>query len=67
MNSSFQLTFYKSELNQYNYILKNPDIERMISVFLLKYVSIEAFYKKLLIVEKEKKREETESKRKKKS
>ena len=53
MNNSYQLTFYKSELNQYNFILKNPEIEKKISTFLLKYVSIEAFYKKLLVAEKE--------------
>lgn len=54
MNKNYQLTFYKSELNQYNYILKNENIKNQISLFLLKYVSIEAFYKKLLIAEKEK-------------
>ena len=54
MNKNYQLTFYTSELNQYNYILKNEDIKSQISIFLLKYVSLEAFYKKLLIAEKEK-------------
>lgn len=54
MNKKYQLTFYTSELTQYNYILKNENIKRQISIFLLKYVSLEAFYKKLLIAEKEK-------------
>ena len=54
MNKNYLLTFYTSELNQYNYILKNEDIKSQISIFLLKYVSLEAFYKKLLIAEKEK-------------
>lgn len=54
MNKNYQLTFYKSELNQYNFILKNDNIKDKISLFLLKYVSIESFYKKLLIAEKEK-------------
>ena len=54
MNKKFQLTFYTSELTQYNHILKNDDIKSHISLFLLKYVSLEAFYKKLLIAEKEK-------------
>ncbi len=54
MNKNYQLTFYKSELNQYNYILKNEEIKSQISIFLLRYVSLEAFYKKLLIAEKEK-------------
>ena len=46
--------FYTSELRQCRYILNNSDIENQIALFLLKYVSIEAFYKKLLIAEKEK-------------
>lgn len=54
VNKSYQLTFYKSELNQYNFILKNNSIKDKISLFLLKYVSIESFYKKLLVAEKEK-------------
>ena len=48
MNKNYQLTFYKSELNQYNYILKNEEIKSQISIFLLRYVSLEAFYKKVL-------------------
>lgn len=54
MNKNYQLTFYTAELTQYNYILKNENIKSQISIFLLKYVSLEAFYKKLLIAEKEK-------------
>ena len=54
MNKNYQLTFYKSELNQYNYILKNEEIKSQISIFLLRHDSLEAFYKKLLIAEKEK-------------
>lgn len=53
MNKNYKLTFYASELNQYNYILNNLEIKSKVSLFLLKYVSIEAFYKKLLISEKE--------------
>ena len=53
MNKKYQLTFYISELAQCSYILKNSDIENQIALFLLKYVSIEAFYKKLLTAEKE--------------
>ena len=33
MNKNYQLTFYKSELNQYNYILKNENIKNQISLF----------------------------------
>ncbi len=53
MNKNQSLTFYKSELAQYNYILQNSDIKIIVADFLLKYVSIESFYKKLLIADKE--------------
>ena len=53
MKKNNQLVFYTAELNQCNFILQNREIEEKISLFLLKYVSIEAFYKKLLIAEKE--------------
>ncbi len=43
-----------SELNQCQFILDNSGIENQIALFLLKYVLIEAFYKKLLVAEKEK-------------
>lgn len=55
MKKNYQLTFYKSELTQFNSILKNENIKSQISIFLLKYVSLEAFYKKLLVAEKEEK------------
>ncbi len=54
MNKNYQLTFYRSELNQRRFILQNNEIENKIALFLLKYVSIEAFYKKLLTAEQEK-------------
>lgn len=54
MKKETQLVFYTSELKQCRYILQNKEIENIISNFLLKYVSLEAFYKKLLITEKEK-------------
>ena len=54
MNKNQSLTFYKSELAQYYYILKDDNIREKISNFLLKYVTIESFYKKLLISYKEK-------------
>ena len=53
MKTDYKITFCKSELSQYNYILKNEEIRSRIADFLLKYVSIEAFYKKLLIAKKE--------------
>ena len=53
MKKNNQLVFYTAELNQCHFILQNREIENQISSFLLKYVSIEAFYKKLLIAEKE--------------
>ena len=53
MKKNFKYTFYKAEYIQYNTILEDKEIYSMISVFLLKYVSLEAFYKKLLIAEKE--------------
>lgn len=54
MNKKHNLTFYKSELAQYYYILKDDSIREKISYFLLKYVTIESFYKKLLISFREK-------------
>lgn len=53
MRKNLKYTFYKAEYIQYNTILEDKEIYSMISVFLLKYVSLEAFYKKLLIAEKE--------------
>lgn len=54
MNKKFQLTFYKADFAQYNCILENEEIQNKIACFVLKYVSVEAFYKKLLVAEKEK-------------
>ena len=54
MKKNNQLVFYIAELNQCNYILQNNEIKNQISLFLLKYVTLEAFYKKLLVAEKEK-------------
>ena len=54
MNKDYQLTFYVSELNQCQYILNNSDIKNEVALFLLKYVTLESFYKKLLTAEKEK-------------
>ena len=42
-----------ADFMEYSYILKDDEIRNKIASFLLKYVSIEAFYKKLLIAEKE--------------
>lgn len=54
MNKSFQLTFFKSEFAQFNYILDDEPIRNKIANFVFKYVSVEAFYKKLLVAEREK-------------
>ncbi len=64
MNKNQNLTFYKSELAQYYYILKDDNIREKISNFLLKYVTIESFYKKLLISYKEKDGEKLSEKEK---
>lgn len=53
MDKNFQLTFHKADFAEYTYILKDDSIREKIAAFLLKYVSVEAFYKKLLIAEKE--------------
>ncbi len=54
MKKMHQLTFYKANFKQYRFILEDADIRGKVSAFLLRYVSIEAFYKKLLIAYKEK-------------
>lgn len=54
MNKNYQLTFHKADFAEYTFILKDEEINKKIASFLLKYVSIESFYKKLLIAEKEK-------------
>ena len=53
MEKSYQLTFQTADFMEYSYILKDDEIRHKIAYFLLKYVSIEAFYKTLLIAEKE--------------
>lgn len=53
MNKKYQLTFYKADFIQYNRILEDAEIRAMVSGFLLKYISLEAFYKKMLITYKE--------------
>ena len=53
MKKSYQMTFFKSEFIQYKCILEDEEIRNKIADFVLKYVSIEAFYKKMLIAEKE--------------
>ena len=43
MNKNYQLTFYTSELTQYNYILKNEDIKMRVKdgfLWLLRMVYI---------------------------
>ena len=55
MEKKYQLTFHKADFTEYSYILKDDEIRNKIAAFLLKYVSIESFYKKLLISEKESK------------
>ena len=47
MEKSYQLTFQTADFMEYSYILKDDEIRHKIAYFLLKYVSIEAFYKKL--------------------
>ena len=53
MKKENQLTFYKADFAQYWYLLEDDDIREKVSSFLLKYVSVEAFYKKLLVSYKE--------------
>lgn len=49
MKKENQLTFHKADFAQYWFLLKDDDIRGKVSSFLLKYVSVEAFYKKLLV------------------
>ncbi len=53
MDKKYQLTFYKAEYCQYNRILEDMEIRNRVSAFLLKYISLEAFYKKMLIAMRE--------------
>ena len=65
MDKSTQLTFFASELNQFFFLLDDPDIHGKVSSFLLRYVSLEAHYKKMLISKKEKTGEKLTEKKKK--
>lgn len=53
MDKRYQMTFYKADFVQYNRILEDEEIRYRVSSFLLKYVSLEAFYKKMLITMRE--------------
>ena len=54
MKNQCLLTFYRSEYIQYHTILENDEIREKVADFLLKYVSLEAMYKKMLTAYKEK-------------
>lgn len=54
MNKRDQLTFQKADFAGYAVLLQDESIRHKVASFLLKYVMIEAFYKKLLIMEREK-------------
>ncbi len=54
MKNQYLLTFYRSEYIQYHTILENDEIREKVADFLLKYVSLEAMYKKMLTAYKEK-------------
>ncbi len=53
MKKTYQMTFFKSEFIQFNCILEDEEIRNKIADFVLKYISIEAYYKKMLVAEKE--------------
>ena len=53
MDKHRKLIFLESEYIQYKYILSDPEIGDKIARFLFEYVSVEAFYKRLLIAERE--------------
>ena len=54
MDKRDQLIFQKADFAGYAILLQNENIRHKVASFLLKYVMIEAFYKKLLIMEREK-------------
>lgn len=56
MEKQNQLTFIKAEYSQFTFILRDDDINAKVSLFLLRYVSAEALYKKLLTYYKEQKK-----------
>ena len=53
MKKETKLTFYKADFAQYMYLLKDEEIGTKVASFMLKYVSIESFYKKLLVTYRE--------------
>ena len=53
MNKHGKRIFLEAELVQSKYILADEEIKGKIASFLFDYVTIEAFYKRLLIVERE--------------
>ena len=53
MDKSYQMTFYKADFVQYRRILEDEEIKNRVSLFLLMYISLEAFYKKMLVAMKE--------------
>ena len=53
MDKKYQMTFYKAEFLQYNQILSDEDIRDKVSGFLLKFISLESFYKKMLVAVRE--------------
>lgn len=54
ISKSNRLTFIKSDLIQYGYLLSDVEINKKVSSFLFKYISAEGLYKKLLTAKKEK-------------
>lgn len=64
MEKQFHIVFYLADFQQYTYLLNNDELRSKISSFLLKYVSIEAFYKKMLIAEIEQRGEKVDAQKK---
>ena len=62
MKKKYNLTFCKADLIQYNAIIRDKEIANKISTFLLKYISAESFYKRLLIAEREQNGEKLDAK-----
>lgn len=62
MKKQYNLTFCKADLIQYNAIIRDKEIANKISTFLLKYISAESFYKRLLIAEREQNGEKLDAK-----
>lgn len=55
MDKQLKLVFMLADFQEYTFLLENEALRGKIAAFLLKYVSVESFYKKLLIEEKERK------------